>query len=125
MLDLLNLHKPLISSAFMEEFSDRIRVRNSESAAMQPRIYIVHFNLDDERGGLQTYCAFDHKEIEKCLGSSREREITDLFKARAVAACESLVGIILTNAHTQLVWDRASRWQRLKWAWKGVIQPNA
>ena len=118
-LDLVNLHFADIERGFMGAIREHIQISEARPLAQQPLVYQVNFNMTDWWGGIMIPMALDHYQV------SQARSIPTLLKSRGASAGEQFVQHIMDNCGKQFAWDHASRWQRLKWAWRGIIEPHA
>ncbi len=124
-IDLVNLHSSTTENAFMGAIRNRLDISPARHAISQPTVFVVHFDITGRSGGVTTYFSVDHREVVATLNGSGESKLSTLLKMKATMAANSMVDHILETGARRFAWDRASRWQRLKWAWKGLVQSNA
>lgn len=124
-IDLVNLKSSVIENGFMRGIRNRLDISPARYAISQPTVFVVHFDMAGRSGAITTHFGVDHREVIENLNGPDTSKLSTLLTIRAITAAHGMVDHILENAGKQLAWDRASRWQRLKWAWTGVIHPHA
>ena len=115
-LDLVNLHSADIERGFMGVLREHIHISKARPLCSQTLVYQVNFDMDDWWGGVMVDMRLDHHEV------AQARIVSALLKSKGASAGEQFVQHIMDNCGRQFAWDQASRWQRLKWAWRGCIQ---
>ena len=123
--DLVNLSSVRIEKAFMRAVRNRLDISTVRPMANQPTVFVVYFDIVGGSGGVTSHLAVDHREIVTTLNDSDRSKFYELLDSRATTAAHDMVSNILETGAKQLAWNRVSRWQRLKWAWRGIIQPHA
>ena len=124
-LPLVNLHSSAIEDAFMRAIRNRVNISPAQYVIGQLTVFVVHFDIAGRAGGITTQLMVEHREVIESLNGSSNSTLHKLLDSRAVAAGHEMVELILENGAEHLAWDHASRWQRLKWAWRGIIEPHA